>query len=122
MSLELDSYNLHHKAWEDQENWESHLRNAIELLEENMELVESIPVLANNYGALLLEQNKNKIALKFLSKNIHHFQEYYLNLAIAYAKCNSSKYLENIRKYNGEAQSLPSSLNAIQAFINWQGL
>ena len=120
-SVEKLSFELHQKAWSDQNNWGKHLESALSITLEAIQTGKANEIVKNNYAAILLDQQKNQKALTFLKENLFEFKECHSNMAIAIAKTDISN-IDEIRFYNKSSQNLPSKEYAIEAYIDWQGL
>ncbi len=115
-----ESYDIYRRHWAGDNASEifprllADIRRAMEEKHDN-------PALINNYGAILLDLNRNKEALDWLSSHPLDFSEYYENLAIAVIKCDRSR-ADKCRELNRKAGRLPKKPYAIVAYIDYQGL
>jgi 5,10-methenyltetrahydromethanopterin hydrogenase len=115
-----ESYDIYRHNWAG-DNAPEVFTRLLEDIRRALEVNHADPALMNNYGAILLDLNRNKEALDWLSSHPLDFSEYYENLAIAVIKCDRSE-IDKCRELNGKAGRLSKKQYAIAAYIDYQGL
>lgn len=115
-----ESYRLHNLAWQRGDDYEARLLEALVILQSAYEAGDRRHLLINNYAAVLLDLNRNQEALDLLKRYQPESSAFCANYAIAIAK--AAYRIQTIRKWNTDAQNYPVMENAIEAYIDWQGL
>ena len=111
---------LHREAWQQHDNYERCLTEAVSLCQVEYARGERSPLFMNNYAAVLMDLHRDDEALGLLQFHKPDFSEHCANLAIATAK--AAYDLEGIRKWNGLASQLPRRKGANVAYMDWQAL
>ncbi len=116
---EQNSYEMYSKIWKDGLD-SSMLSKLLKELKSSIEKGNKSPAILINYGALLLDLNRSKEALKWLTKHKLNFREYYENLAIAHLK-SEKENIEKFRQLNSKANNFPSCKYAFTAYVDFHG-
>ncbi|MCB0353641.1 MAG: hypothetical protein KDD64_08960 [Bdellovibrionales bacterium] len=120
MVSSLETLREYSKAW-NREDSSKKLTALLRRVRGAIDQGESDPAHRINFGALLLDLQRNREALEWFRANPLQYKEYFQNLAIALAKTDRGN-IQAVRANNKKAEQLPSCPNTIVAYIDYHGM